>query len=189
MAFVPRLNSSGMRGNGHWYSHNPFYNAGYGLPNCTCYAWGRFWEIGDVNNDYSHRPSLSTANAEDWYRHSDSYSRGRTPALGAVICFADGPYSGEGHVAIVEKINSDRSIVTSNSAWGGSYFYTQTLRPPSYLPARGYRFQGFIYNPYSGGGPGPGPGPDPDPDPEPGYVKKLWLFKRELYNREEYLIR
>ena len=38
--FEPRLTSAGMRGNPYWYSRNPFYQAGYGLPNCTCYAWG-----------------------------------------------------------------------------------------------------------------------------------------------------
>lgn len=38
MAFTPRLNSSGMLNNPKWYSENIFYQAGYGLPNCTCYA-------------------------------------------------------------------------------------------------------------------------------------------------------
>lgn len=49
MAFTPRLNDNGILNNFHWYSENPFYQAGYGMPNCTCYAWGRFWEIGDPN--------------------------------------------------------------------------------------------------------------------------------------------
>lgn len=40
VAFVPRLTSDGMQGNPYWYSRNPFYLAGYGLPNCTCYAFG-----------------------------------------------------------------------------------------------------------------------------------------------------
>ena len=147
MAFTPRLSDSGMLNNSLWYSNNPFYNAGYGLPNCTCYAWGRFWEITGGNTP----PSLSTSNAEDWYNYSDGYQRGNTPKLGAIICFADGPFSGDGHVAVVEQINGDGSIVTSNSAYGGQYFYTQTLQPPNYLPTSGYVFQGFIYNPNSQG--------------------------------------
>ena len=40
VAFVPRLTRDGMQGNPYWYSRNPFYLAGYGLPNCTCYAFG-----------------------------------------------------------------------------------------------------------------------------------------------------
>lgn len=176
-AYTPRLNSNGMDGNPYWYDRNPFYLAGYGLPNCTCYAWGRFWEIADIDHDYSNRPTLSTGNAEDWYGHTaDGYDRGQTPQLGAVICFADGPFSGDGHVAIVELINEDGSIVTSNSAYGGEYFYTQTLRPPNYLPAAGYVFQGFIYNPFAGG--------------IPIWIrKKIWLFKRALWHREEDLIK
>lgn len=39
MAYVPRLNSDDIQGNFHWYSENPFYQSGYGMPNCTCYAW------------------------------------------------------------------------------------------------------------------------------------------------------
>ena len=176
--FTPRLTSSGMNGNPYWYSLNPFYNAGFGLPNCTCYAWGRFWEIADTEHDYSNRPTLSTGNAEDWYSFSsDGYERGQDPRLGAVICFADGPFSGEGHVAIVEQINNDGSIVTSNSAYGGEYFYTQTLYPPNYLPASGYTFQGFIYNPFAGW------------SPSPSFIQKPWLWKRELYNREEDLLK
>jgi hypothetical protein len=37
--FTPRLNELGIRDNFHWYSQNPFYIAGYGMPNCTCYSW------------------------------------------------------------------------------------------------------------------------------------------------------
>ena len=38
--FTPRLDDTGIRGDFHYYSENPFYQAGYGMPNCTCYAWG-----------------------------------------------------------------------------------------------------------------------------------------------------
>ena len=182
--YVPRLTDEGIQGNPYWYNQNPLYLAGYGMPNCTCYAWGRFWEIGDPDRQYINRPELSTLNAEYWYGHSDSYERGSAPALGAVACWADGPFSGDGHVAIVEVINQDGSIVCSNSAYGGEYFYCNNtaahppLQPPDYLPAAGYVFQGFIYNPYSGGGPSPGP-----------TGKKLWLLKRSLWHREEELIK
>ena len=51
--YIPRLTADGIRGNPYWYSRNPFYNAGYGMPNCTAYAWGRFWENSDINHDFS----------------------------------------------------------------------------------------------------------------------------------------
>ena len=181
--FEPRLTDDGIMNNPYWYSLNPFYLNGYGLANCTCYAFGRFWEISDTNHDYSNYPTLSTGDAEDWWNYNDGYERGQEPQLGAVICFADGPYSGDGHVAIVEEIYEDGSIKTSNSAYGGRYFYTEVLYPSNnYIPEQGYVFQGFIYNPFAGTTPTPIP-------PEPSMSQKPWLWKRELYNREEFLLR
>lgn len=177
--YTPRLTSAGMQGNPYYYSRNPFYTSGNGLPNCTCYAWGRFWEVADIDRDFSNRPTLCTANANDWYNYNDGYERGQEPRLGAIACFYGGPFSGDGHVAVVEQINEDGTIITSNSAWNGEYFYTQKLSPPNYLPASGYIFQGFIYNPFAGVGPGPGFIT----------VQKPWLWKRELFNREEFLLR
>ena len=142
MAFSPRLNAPSTS-NKYYYSLNRFYKSGYGLPNCTCYAWGRFYEI------LGSAPKLSLSNAENWWGHNDGYKRGQTPQLGAVICWRKGKAGngadGAGHVAVVEQINSDGSIVTSNSAWKGTRFYTQKLKKPYNLS--GYTFQGFIYNP------------------------------------------
>ena len=173
--YIPRLTADGIRGNPYWYSRNPFYQAGYGLPNCTCYAWGRFWENADIDADFSNRPNLSTGNAEDWFGYNDGYERGNIPALGAIACYADGQFSGDGHVCVIEEIH-ENYCVTSNSAYGGEYFYLVNIALDGTYPYGGYRFQGFIYNPYSGGGGWT-------------YKKKPWLWKRELYNREENLIR
>lgn len=133
--------------NDFYYANNPFYQSGYGLPNCTCYAFGRFWELTGGS-----MPSLSWNDAENWYGHADGYARGKTPKLGAVICWRKGQAGddsdGSGHVAIVEQINADGSIVTSNSAYGGSLFYRETLTKESdYTWSSNYVFQGFIYNP------------------------------------------
>ena len=176
--FTPRLTSEGMQGNPYWYSRNPFYLAGYGLPNCTAYAWGRWFEESDTDHNYTPVPTLSTGNAEDWYGYvQDGYERGQTPKLGAVACWADGPFSGDGHVAIVEQIDPDTGVITcSNSAYGGEYFYLTHLSPPDYLPAAGYVFQGFIYNPYTGGSPWWSGG-------------KGWIFKRSLWHKEEALLK
>lgn len=150
--FVPRTTAPETN-NRFYYTDNVFYQSGYGLPNCTCYAWGRFYELS------GQRPNLSTRDAENWYGNTgDGYTRGQSPKLGAVICWRRGVVGddsdGAGHVAIVEQINADGSIVTSNSAYGSTLFYQQTLTPPSYSFSSAYTFQGFIYNPvdFSGGG-------------------------------------
>lgn len=145
MAFTPRLTAPSTS-NKCYYASNPFYQSGYGMPNCTCYAWGRFYEL------LGSKPALSLGDAENWYNHSDGYKRGSSPKLGAVICWRRGAAGddsdGAGHVAIVEKINDDGSIVTSNSAWQSTNFYLQTLTPENgYTWNELYTFQGFIYNP------------------------------------------
>jgi len=129
------------------YNYCILINGNSVLPNCVGYAWGRWREL------LGKKHKLSTYDAENWYTNtSDGYKRGSTPKLGAVICWRKGKAGvssdGAGHVAIVEKINSDGSIVTSNSAYGGSRFYTQTLKKP-YSIGSSYTFQGFIYLPIS----------------------------------------
>ena len=93
MSFVPRLNDNGILNNPKWYSDNPFYQSGYGMPNCTCYAWGRFWEIGDPANDGSNKPvNLPTGDGGQWWSSAVSsgyYETGQQPKLGAVACFSD----------------------------------------------------------------------------------------------------
>lgn len=140
MAFVQRTTAP-TSDEAVYFADNPFYQAGYGMPNCTAYAYGRFWEI------LGSKPKLSTGNAGEWYDYtSDGYARGQTPRLGAVAVWKN---PGEaGHVAIVEKINSDGSILISQSAWGGTFWWTQALEK-GYAFGGSYVFQGFIYNPGS----------------------------------------
>lgn len=166
--FIPRLNDNGIRGNRYWYRDNPFYQAGYGLPNCTCYAWGRWWESAGAE----YRPNLSLSNAEDWWGYTaDGYERGQHIALGACVCYADGDYSGYGHVAIVEQIFDDYAVV-SNSAYDAYFWQLDYIGLNGQFPRGNYRFQGFIYNPHSGGEP-------------VGSKKKIWLFKRKLWLHEK----
>lgn len=168
--FTPRLTDAGMRGSPYWYSPaNPYYPR-FQLPNCTCYAWGRWYEI------MGRRPvGLSTGNGEDYWGNTTGYARGQVPKLGAIICFADGPYSGLGHVAVVEKISAGGMVTFSNSAYRGAYFYLRTGNASNnYGYERGYRLQGFLYLPddYE-----PDPSPDPEPEPTPTETGRLpWIY-------------
>lgn len=132
--------------NGYYYNQNVFYQCGYGMPNCTCYAWGRWYELIGT------KPKLWTGNAENWFPKGtayDGYQRGQTPKLGAIACWSKGKAGndsdGAGHVAIVEEIYPDGSILTSNSAWKGTNFYTKKIAKG--YQVSGYTFQGFIYPP------------------------------------------
>ena len=134
--------------NKHYYSNeNPYHKYGFGMPNCTAYAWGRFYEILGTPPKLS--PGIKSAGA--WYHESDGYERGKDPRVGSVICWdVDG---GGGHVAIVEEIESDTKIWISQSAWGGFIDGSEWKYSPIeksgdvWFFSSGYDFQGFIYNP------------------------------------------
>lgn len=178
--FIPR-ETAPAQNNSFYYTNNIFYQCGYGMPNCTAYAWGRFYEL---TGEY---PRLSTGDAENWYgKTSDGYARGKKPKLGAVICWARGVVGddsdGAGHVAIVEKINSDGSIETSNSAWNSTNFYMQTLTKASgYTWSDAYTFQGFIYNPIDFEG-----GSTPEPSTE-FYAGNFYLTESQMQTNARYI--
>lgn len=153
--YVPRLTNDGIYLNKYWYVDNPLYTAGFGLPNCTCYAWGRWYELmGEKPNN------LSLGDAGKWYDYNAAggyYGYGSEPALGAIACWQE---PGEaGHVAVVEQINDDGSFVISQSGYyrpiaeyppdTKNYFWTSvvdgTTKMASWMTT--YVFQGFIYCP------------------------------------------
>lgn len=179
MAFVPRLSTTSptdMSNNPWWYStainpylgwYNRFNNSGYGLPNCTCYAYGRYAEIQNGWDE----SMLPRGDAGTWWgQATDPNSSfyigagnfGQEPQLGAVFCWYNPsePDVG-GHVAIVEAIhyNADNTvnyISTSNSAYNGTYFWVEEYiyRYNSDYPndpyhinyhSNAYRTQGFLY--------------------------------------------
>lgn len=197
IVFTPRLDKNGVNGSRYWYSDNPFYTSGYGLPNCTCYAYGRFWEISDLangNQDYDRKPTgLSLRDARHWITESQGFETGQDAKLGAIACWRGETTAYAGHVAIVEEIRENGDIVVSQSAWTDTnrnesnslYFYTSVrtkAKGYSYENASGAKriFQGFIYNPYvyqSGGGGDP---IIPDPVP-PDRAKRKHRFKFVLY--------
>ncbi len=139
--FVPRLTAPSYS-NQYYYSNlNIFCSIGYGMPNCTAYAWGRAYEL------LGSRPKLSVDSAHYWYDYNKSnnyYPYGKTPKLGAIACW-DNPYGG--HVAVVEKITS-KKITMSHSAYGGEIFYTTECSVNATnggVSSYGWKFEGYIY--------------------------------------------
>lgn len=110
------------------------------LANCTGYAWGRWLEMLNLTDC-----TLSTGNAENWYNYNDGYQRGNVAKLGAICCWANGPYSGLGHVGIVEEVLGDYSFRMSNSAWDAYIFRYEYVADCRNWDR--YDFQGFIYPP------------------------------------------
>lgn len=139
--YSPRL-SAPDKNNQYYYSDkNIFYKYGYGMPNCTAYAFGRAYEI------LKKEPNLCHYDAEEWYSYNKSngyYSYGKTPKLGAIACWNyDG---GGGHVAVVEKIEKS-TITFSNSSWSGENFYLTTadINDANAGGSSWWNFEGYIY--------------------------------------------
>ena len=162
MPFVPRFSTNGMN-TVPWYltNGNWFYANGYYFPapngNCTWYAYGRYAE---VRNAFANLP---LGNAGTWYDNATSFNRGdfsqgAQPQLGAIVCFKSRSGNYPGHITVVEQINSDGSIIVSQSGYqstvtSNTYFWTATVhRSNQYRESwytaggRDYYCQGFIYN-------------------------------------------
>lgn len=143
---------------------NPYYNrtinGGFGtsiqgyplcegltcLANCVGYAAARFNEIGNYGKwRYFNYPP----NAEDFWTKEPSLKRGQEPKLGAIAVW-EGIGSAAGHVAVIEQINSDGSITTSESGYGcPKPFWTSRRCKGSgnWGAGNDYKFLGFIYQP------------------------------------------
>lgn len=128
-----------------YYSTNNPYNGPYGLPNCTCYAYGRAWEI------LGSEPNLpKRGNAGSWWwtnQSTGNYAYGSTPKIGAIACW-DTYDKDHGHVAVVEGISGNR-VTLSESHYGdnhnGVLFDNKVMNADSSDYLRSYRFLGYIY--------------------------------------------
>lgn len=126
------------------------------LANCVGYAYGRFNEIGE----YGYCKYLAPVNAEDFMDYKGSCQTGMTPKVGAVMVW-EGKGSLAGHVAVVERVDSDSQVFTSESGYGSSAFWNQTRKKGSgnWGAGSNYVFKGFIYNPAVKDEPKPTPAP------------------------------
>lgn len=124
------------------------------LRNCVGYAYGRFNEIVGAGMMLY----LAPVNAEKFIQYMNHKTKGltygMTPKLGACMVWQKGATllgsDGAGHVAIVEQINDDGSVITSESGYGAKKAFWTQKRDNSngrWGEGRGYKFLGFIYNP------------------------------------------
>ena len=156
MSFTPRLSTSSpteMLNNPWWYSNgNTYYSYGAGLPNCTCYCFGRAAEIDGAFN-YGLPQYNNGGEWFDWVVNNQTLPTGQTPALGAIACWYDPNGIYLGHVATVEEIDPGTGMVAfSNSGYPSNYFWISHVdsstgyREP-WMISRGYQLKGFIYLP------------------------------------------
>ena len=142
--------NNGNNGGSSWcVNGNPTDKGCNVLANCVGYACGRFNEIIG-----SMKYKTLCCNAENFIERAKEAGLevGMTPKAGAIMCWARGSLSGNdgaGHVAVVERVNPDGSVYTSESSWGGPSFFNVTRSNSNgrWGMAAGHTFRGFIYNP------------------------------------------
>lgn len=148
MTFTP-LNNAPSATDKHWISTaKGGYNrcleinkqTGSVLPNCTGYAFGAFMSCAGLTTC-----DLPVSNAGNWFDSAVYYERGQEPELGAVACWRGG-VNGQGHVAVVNRIDTDGTIEVVESGYYSQIPYQRVTIPPPY-DRSGLQFQGFIYNP------------------------------------------
>lgn len=125
------------------------------LSNCVPYAGGRFNEIGGYGCWKYFQYPPDAENFIDIAKQQ-GLQTGTEPQLGAIIVWAKGKTwtasDGAGHVAVVEQINSDGSIITSESGYGCANPFWTTHREKgggNWGAGTEYRFIGFVYQPDS----------------------------------------
>lgn len=112
------------------------------LSNCVGMSFGRFNEVGE----WGYCKYLAPVNAGDFMDFKGDCETGFDPRLGA--CMVWKKSGSAGHVASVEKVIDNDTVVTSESSYNGQAFYTKTRhRKDGNWEQDGYTFKGFIYNP------------------------------------------
>lgn len=95
-----------------------FSSATYDFRQCTWFAWNRARQFG-----ISYSPYMG--NGQDWQSNA-AYKITKTPTVHSVVSFKAGQFgfsSQYGHVAFVEAVNADGSILVSESGLGYSSLY------------------------------------------------------------------
>jgi len=112
-------------------SMNPFPDKGQ---NCTWYTYGRMLQLGYKQS------ALDTmrGNAKDWDNTAGNGAYvSSTPLVGSIAVWEPGSSGvplyypdgkpGNGHVAVVERVNSDGTILISESNWAYQTYGTRTI--------------------------------------------------------------
>lgn len=138
MKYVARTTAPNLNNSCYYSTKNALYRDGFGMPNCTCYALGRWIEL------LGYIPRLCLGMAGRWYGYNDGYQRGNTPKLGAIAVWGLNGSNIDGHVAVVEDFG-DGYIYCSNSAYKSTNFYMKYYYGNYNFGS--YIFKGFIYPP------------------------------------------
>lgn len=175
-------------GSGGWNTcikGNPLYAPANALANCVGYASARFNEIINIARDTGGCTYKTlNCNAINFKERAEAagLKTGSIPRRGAIMCWGN---SGAGHVAIVERVDSNNQVYTSESGWGSSAIFWNQIRTNNngrWGCSSNYYFRCFIYLPDDVQKLIDGEQPTPVPTPTPGPSDKFNIGDRVVIN-------
>lgn len=182
------------RGSGGWNTcikGSPRYQYADALANCVGYASGRFNEIINIARETGGCTYTTlNCNAVNFKERAEAagLQTGSTPRRGAIMCW--GKEGDAGHVAIVERVNSNNSVYTSESGWGSSSIFwnsTRTNNNGRWGCGAGYYFRCFIYLPNDVQKAIDAEEPKPTPTPAPTPSDKFNIGDKVIINGALYV--
>ena len=182
------------RGSGGWNTcikGSPRYQYADALANCVGYASGRFNEIINIARETSGCTYTTlNCNAVNFKERAEAagLQTGSTPRRGAIMCW--GKEGDAGHVAIVERVNNNNSVYTSESGWGSSSIFwnsTRTNNNGRWGCGAGYYFRCFIYLPDDVQKAIDTEEPKPEPTPAPTPSDKFNIGDKVVINGSLYV--
>ena len=182
------------RGSGGWNTcikGSPRYQYADALANCVGYASGRFNEIINIARETSGCTYTTlNCNAVNFKERAEAagLQTGSTPRRGAIMCW--GKEGDAGHVAIVERVNNNNSVYTSESGWGSSSIFwnsTRTNNNGRCGCGAGYYFRCFIYLPDDVQKAIDAEEPEPTPTPAPTPSDKFNIGDKVIINGALYV--
>lgn len=137
------------------YGLRPFN--GSVLPNCVSWATGRYNILAGETDNCKY---LGNRNAKEFtiFAEQQNLPTGQTPKVGACMVWGG---SGDGHVAVVEKVIDNDTVETSESGWNyrnKPIVRTLTRKRGNGNWGQNYAFLMFIYQ------------PNDEPEPQPKIV-------------------
>lgn len=112
------------------------------LPNCVGYVVGRTSEgCGETS---CHLNSMDAY--KFWTSQPSGWTKTQIPSVGAVAVWGKGTGSAYGHVAVVERVESNSVVWISESNWSVGFFKYEKINPANRW--RTIPFKGYLTNPY-----------------------------------------
>lgn len=155
--YLVRRSSNGIRGNKYWYNHsfNRGANTKFGLPNCICFAVGKFYEVYQGQEPMQMFKGRLKGGFPDAYECLDDWlwEIGTTLKVGSFAIFSNAK-NNYGHIGFIQDVeslgNGWYNILLEESHYQKIFWQRRwyKVKLNQYVSGLGLYFRGVCYHPY-----------------------------------------